>query len=84
MVAAQVTQKLTGLLRTHKSALLEEYCQGSKEGDPGSGQPSHAMKVPLTPWYGGQSSGWRQWGGARRKGGGGEPALAESMLTIQS
>ena len=52
MVAVKVKQKMSGLLRTHKSALLEEYCMGSKEGDPSTGQPSHAMKVPPTVVHG--------------------------------
>ena len=45
MPGEQVRQQVTGLMRTRKDQLLEEYCQGVKEGDPGSNQPQHAMKV---------------------------------------
>ena len=44
-LVAQVTQKLTGLTRTRRDQLLEEYCRGIQTGDPDSGQPFHAMRV---------------------------------------
>ncbi len=44
-MAAQVSNKLTGLTRTRRDQLLEEYVRGIKEGDPHSDQPAHAMRV---------------------------------------
>ena len=42
-----MSNKLTGLTRTRRDQLLEEYVRGIKEGDPHSDQPAHAMRVRL-------------------------------------